>query len=77
MFSSNYTGYQSAAEIQNFNLQAINEYHNSSNKTVLELKSIHPELFPFGYNLGNWNEMPYFMKQCYKINEDTVINYIN
>lgn len=69
----NYMGYKAASYAQNFNLNAINEYHKSSNKSVLKLKKV--PITIYGYSVGNWNDMPYYMKQCYKINENTVIQY--
>ncbi|GAA0727780.1 hypothetical protein GCM10008905_25780 [Clostridium malenominatum] len=73
VFHQNYNGYKGASYVQNFNLKAIEEYHKSENKSILKLKKASPTTY--GYNVSNWNSMPYFMKQCYKINEDTIIEY--
>lgn len=74
-FYNNYEGYKKTAVEINYNLEAIKEYNNSDDKSILKLKKVPPSLY--GYNLGNWNNIPYFMKQCYKINEDTIIEYID
>ncbi|MDI9217015.1 MULTISPECIES: DUF6056 family protein [Clostridium] len=70
----NYNGYKSTSSEIEYNLNMIEEYQKSSDKSSITLKKVPPSIY--GYNLGNWNKMPYFMKQCYKINEDTIINYI-
>ncbi|MBE6066727.1 MAG: hypothetical protein E7211_03360 [Clostridium lundense] len=73
VFSTTYIGYKNAAYPQSFNLNAIKNYHKNTDKSVLKLKKV-PKT-KYGYNVGNWNKMPYFMKQCYKINENTIIKY--
>ncbi|WP_341349956.1 DUF6056 family protein [Clostridium sartagoforme] len=70
----NYKGYKNTSIEIDYNLNIIKEYQNSSDKSNITFKKVPPSIY--GYNLGNWNEMPYFMKQCYRINEDTIINYI-
>lgn len=69
----NYMGYKAASYSQAYNLNAIKKYHESSDKSVLKLKEVPKTIY--GYNVGNWNDMPYFMKECYKINEKTIIQY--
>lgn len=71
IFRSNYDGYKAASYIQNFNMNAIKQYQLRNDKSLLKLKRMTPT--KYGYNVNNWNEMPYFMKECYKINENTVI----
>ncbi|MGE4274284.1 MAG: DUF6056 family protein [Desulfitobacterium sp.] len=67
-------GYFQASIPQNYNLEVIEEYHKAGKEGDLILKKVPPCYY--GYNLGNWNSMPYFMKQCYGIKEDTPIKYI-
>lgn len=74
IYYGNYMGYKETAVNIEYNLNAIKLYQESDNKDKLVLKKV--EITRYGYNLGNWNDMPYFMKQCYKINEDTKIEYI-
>lgn len=74
-FYNNYKGYKTTAIEINYNLEAIKEYNNSDNKSVLKLKRVPSSLY--GYNISNWNSIPYFMKECYKINENTIIEYID
>lgn len=74
VFSVTLRGYYQAALPQNYNLEAIKQYHKVGQKGELILKKVPPGYY--GYNLGNWNSMPYFMKQCYGIKEDTPIKYI-
>ena len=74
IYYGNYIGYKETAVNIEYNLNAIKEYQKADNKDKLVLKKVNSA--PYGYNLGNWNKMPYFMKQCYKINEDTQIDYI-
>lgn len=74
IFNNNYSGYKNTSYEINYNLYSINEYKSSSDKSTLILKKVPPTIY--GYNTGNWNSMPYFMKQCYKINENTIIEYI-
>ncbi|MGI1659692.1 MAG: DUF6056 family protein [Desulfitobacterium sp.] len=66
--------YYQASIPQNYNLKVIEEYHKAGKEGDLILKKVPPSYY--GYNLGNWNSMPYFMKQCYGIKEDTPIKYI-
>ncbi|MCD2502371.1 DUF6056 family protein [Clostridium sp. NSJ-145] len=73
-FLQNFNGYKITSKEIAYNLNVIKNYQNSADKDTLELKKVPPSMY--GYNLGNWNNMPYFMKQCYKINENTIINYI-
>jgi hypothetical protein len=73
VFGSTYSGYEAASYAQNFNLDAIEQYHQSSDKSLIKLKKVPPA--KYGYNIGNWNDLPYFMKQCYGIDENTVIQY--
>ena len=73
-YYGNYIGYKETAVNIEYNLNAIKEYQKDDNKDKLVLKKV--KITPYGYNLGNWNNMPYFMKQCYKINENTQIEYI-
>jgi len=73
-YRNNYIGYKKTDVNIRYNLEVIKKYNNSDNKETLTLKKI--ENSGYGYNLGNWNKMPYFMKQCYGISEDTVIEYI-
>lgn len=56
-------------------MNAIKEYQQRTDKSVLKLKKISPT--KYGYNVGNWNNMQYYMKECYNINENTVIYYYN
>lgn len=74
-FYTNYKGYKTTAIEINYNLNAIKEYNNSNDKSILKLKKVPPSLY--GYNLGNWNDIPYFMKQCYNIDENTIIEYVD
>ncbi|AFM00404.1 hypothetical protein Desde_2019 [Desulfitobacterium dehalogenans ATCC 51507] len=74
VFGTTLHGYYQASIPQNYNLEAIKQYHEGEKKGELLLKKVPPSYY--GYNLGNWNDMPYFMKQCYGIKEDTPINYI-
>lgn len=73
-YFKNYNGYKNTSIEIEYNLNTIKEYQDSSDKTSITLKKVPYSIY--GYNLGNWNDMPYFMKQCYRINEDTIINYI-
>lgn len=73
VFSTTYIGYRKASYAQQFNLSAIKKYHDNIDKSTLELKRV-PKT-KYGYNTSNWNKIPYFMKQCYKIKEDTIIKY--
>lgn len=73
IFSTTYIGYKKASYAQRFNLSAIEKYHENANKSTLELRKV-PKT-KYGYNTGNWNNMPYFMKECYGIKEDTIIKY--
>lgn len=66
-------GYKAASYAQKFNLNAVKEYHLRENKSCLKLKKTSPTIY--GYNVSNWNYMPLFMRQCYKIDENTVIEY--
>ncbi len=75
VFSSTYEGYKNASYAQNFNLEKIEAYHQSDDKTVLVLKKVPNTIY--GYNVGNWNNIPKFMKECYKIDMDTTIEYLN
>lgn len=75
VFSVTLRGYYLASIPQNYNLGAIKQYHEVGQEGELILKKVPPSYY--GYNLGNWNSMPYFMKQCYGIKEDTPIKYIN
>ena len=74
-YRDNYLGYRRTSVEVEYNLKAIEEYQASNDKSKLTLKKVPPSLY--GYNLGNWNTMPYFMKQCYRISEDTIIEYID
>lgn len=73
VFSTTYIGYKNAAYAQQSNLNAIKKYHENIDKSTLELKKV-PKT-KYGYNIGNWDQIPYFMKQCYGIKEDTIIKY--
>ncbi|WP_242825452.1 hypothetical protein [Desulfitobacterium dichloroeliminans] len=75
VFAVTLHGYYLASIPQNYNLRAIKQYHNLGKEGDLLLKKVPPSYY--GYNLGNWNSMPYFMKQCYGIKENTPIKYIN
>ncbi|MBU5486026.1 hypothetical protein KQI86_17025 [Clostridium sp. MSJ-11] len=68
-----YNGYKTASYVQEFNLNAIEKYHKSADKSILKLKKT--PVTEYGYNVGNWNDMPYFMRQCYKIDKETIIEY--
>lgn len=70
----NYRGYKNTSIEIEYNLNAIKEYQRSLDKSTITFKKVQPSIY--GYNLGNWNNMPYFMKECYKISEDTIINYL-
>ncbi|WP_238884669.1 DUF6056 family protein [Clostridium sp. YIM B02551] len=72
-FNTTYSGYKVVSYEQVFNMNAIKEYHRNNNEGILKLKKTPPTIY--GYNVSNWNDMPYFMKQCYKINEMTVVEY--
>lgn len=74
IYYGNYIGYKETAVNIEYNLNAIKEYQKNDNKDKLLLKKV--DITRYGYNLGNWNDMPYFMKQCYKINENTQIEYM-
>lgn len=71
-FSLTFYGYRGAAVTQNFNLEAIRQYHYGKSN---ELKLKKMAATQYGYNVGNWNTMPYFMRQCYSIREDEIIMY--
>lgn len=73
IFGVVFKGYVADSYAQSFNLNAINEYHKSSDKSVLRLEKTPPT--EYGYNVNLWNDMPLFMKQCYKIDEKTKIEY--
>lgn len=76
-YYNNYKGYKRTSINIDYNLEKIKEYKEKNGKEteeVLKLKRV--ELSGYGYNLGNWNDMPYFMKQCYGISEDIQIEYI-
>ncbi len=73
VFGTTYAGYQKQAIPQIDNLEAIERYHQSTAKDKLILKKV--PVSPYGYNLDNWNNMPYFMKQCYQIDPETRIEY--
>lgn len=73
VFGTTYNGYRTASYAQSFNLKAIKDYQQSSDKDTLWLKKVPKTIY--GYNVGNWNDMPYFMKQAYNIDENTVIHY--
>lgn len=76
-YYNNYKGYKETSINIDFNLEAIKDYKkiNAGNvDSVLELKKV--KLTGYGYNLGNWNNMPYFMKQCYGISDKIIIEYI-
>ncbi len=75
VFGATLQGYYQASIPQNYNLEAIKEYHEAEKKGGLLLKKVPPSYY--GYGLGNWNDMPYFMKECYGIKEDTPIDYID
>lgn len=70
-----YSGYKDVGYYQEYNVKAIEEYKENPGMPELILKKVPGSRF--GYNLGNWNDMPYFMKQCYGISEDVVIKYID
>jgi hypothetical protein len=72
-FVTNYYGYQVASAAQSFNLTAINAYHQSTDKSILTLRKV-PDT-AYGYNETIWNDMPDYMKQCYKVYQNTVIQY--
>lgn len=74
VFSQNLVGYYSVSIPQNYNLQAIAKYHEKGREGELFLKKV-PVSY-YGYNLGNWQTMPHFLKECYKIKEDTPIRYL-
>ena len=59
VFSSTYEGYKNASYAQNFNLEKIEAYHQSDDKTVLVLKKVPNTIY--GYNVGNWNNIPKFV----------------
>lgn len=74
-FGTEYRGYKIASYAQDFNLNAIEQYHLNNNPNVLMIKKTQGTMY--GYNVNNWNKMPYFMKQCYGIPEQTLIRYID
>lgn len=74
-FTNNFNGYKNTSYEINYNINSIKTYRNNTDKSVLTLKKVPPTIY--GYNVGNWNSMPYFMKQCYKIDENTIIQYID
>lgn len=71
VFSLTSYGYKGVAVTQNFNLKAIHQYHETSRSSELRLKKV--PVTQYGYNVGNWNTMPYFMRQCYGVREDAAI----
>lgn len=73
-FSLTVIGYREVAMPQAYNLQAIKEYQQTPNKDVLKLKNVPVNYY--GYNLNNWNNLPYFLKECYRIKAETTIEYI-
>lgn len=73
-FSFAYLGYQEQAPSQFYNLEMIKEYHANGSQGALTLQRVPLSLN--GYNLNNWNKMPYFMKECYQINPQTPIQYL-
>ncbi|GAA0747784.1 DUF6056 family protein [Clostridium oceanicum] len=75
VFSLNYDGYKLASYNQVFNMNAIYEYQHKKDKSILLLKRVPSTIY--GYNVGNWNDIPSFMKQCYRIDKNTLIKYIN
>ncbi|WP_207637055.1 hypothetical protein [Desulfosporosinus sp. OT] len=70
-----YNGYKQASYAQDFNLDTISRYHLNHNPNELILKKTPGTIY--GYNVSNWNRMPYFMKQCYRIPEEMSIRYID
>ncbi|NMA70238.1 MAG: hypothetical protein GX958_12615, partial [Desulfitobacterium sp.] len=74
VFSQTIAGYYLVSIPQNYNLQAIASYHEKGREGELVLKKV-PVSY-YGYNLGNWQTMPHFLKECYKIKEDTPIRYL-
>lgn len=74
-FGQTYAGYKSVAEPQNYNLNAIRQYRQSADKSVLVLKQVPYSLY--GYNLGVWREAPDYLRGCYKIDPETVIEYMD
>jgi hypothetical protein len=72
-FSHTYEGYKEQAPLQEQNLQAIALYRQSVSREVLRLKKVPASIY--GYNVTNWNDMPYFMKECYQIDPNTRIEY--
>lgn len=75
VFGATLQGYYQASIPQNYNLEAIRQYHETEKKGGLLLKKVPPSYY--GYSLGNWNDLPYYMKECYGIKEDTPIDYID
>lgn len=74
-FGTEYYGYQAASSEQSYNLAAIKAYHSNHNSGELILKKAPATIY--GYNVTNWNTMPYFMKECYRIPvKTTAIKYI-
>ncbi|MGC7871835.1 hypothetical protein ACPUYX_09945 [Desulfosporosinus sp. SYSU MS00001] len=74
-FGTEYYGYQLASYAQNYNMKAIKVFHLNHNSSELTLKKTPRTIY--GYNVANWNTMPYFMKECYHIPEKTAaIKYI-
>lgn len=74
-YYKNYKGYKDTSININYNLNAIKKYHENDDKSEITLRKV--EKSEYGYNIGNWNDIPCFMKQCYNINENTIIKYID
>jgi hypothetical protein len=71
-FAPTWQRYQEASVALNYNLKAIKAYQLSPDKSVLQLRK---GVVYAGYNMGIWNEMPFFMKDYFQISEDTKILY--
>ncbi len=74
IFSRTLIGYYLVSIPQNYNLQAIASYHEKGRVGELVFKKV--PFSNYGYHLSIWQTMPYYLKECYKIKEDTPIRYL-
>lgn len=72
-YSKNLSGYREVSKNIAYNLEEIDRYIKNGRSGELVFRRVIAN--EYGYNNGNWNTMPYFMRDCYKIKRDTVIRY--
>lgn len=73
IFCSNYKGYKQVSENIQYNLDEIDSYLKNGSKDDLVFRKVISD--KYGYNNGNWNNMPGFMRECYGIRSNTKIEY--